>query len=122
MSYRRSRRTKSLVGMATELAFTVPLVIGHRLTRMALAGPSPSARDQREFRRMYSEKTTAFSTSWRAMGMAAMGSFWSSPLIMGKPASARTQNAALGLLGKGLAPIHRTAVANAKRLVRTRLK
>ncbi len=122
MTYRRPRRTKSLIGMATELAVAVPLVVGHRLTRMALTGPSPSARDQREFHRMCSEKTTAFSKSWSAMGMAAMRSFWSPSLMMGKPGLARMQNATLGILGKGMAPVHRTAVANAKRLVRTRLK
>jgi hypothetical protein len=122
MTYRRSRKTKSLVSMAMELGFAVPLVMGHRLTRMAIAGPSPSARDKTEFRRMCSEKTTAFSRAWSAMGLAAMRSFWSPSLISGKPASARMQNVALNILGKGMAPVHRTAVANAKRLARTRLK
>jgi hypothetical protein len=31
-------------------------------------------------------------------------------------------DAALAVLGKGLAPVHRRAVANAKRLARTRLR
>ena len=122
MTYRGSRRTKSLIGMATELAFAVPLVMGHRLTRMAIAGPSLSARDKTEFRRMSAEKTAAFSKSWSAMGMAAMRAFWSPSLMMSKPGSARMRNAALSILGKGMAPVHRTAVANAKRLARTRLK
>jgi hypothetical protein len=122
MTNRKTRRAKSLIGMATELAFAVPLVVGHRLTRMAIAGPSLSARDKTEFRRMCSEKTTAFNKSWSAMGLAATRSFWSPSLMTSKPASARMQNAALSILVKGMAPVHRTAVANAKRLARTRLK
>jgi hypothetical protein len=122
MTARRTRRSKSLIGMATELAFAVPLVVGHRLTRLAIAGPSPSARDKTEFRRMCSEKATAFNKSWNAMGLAAMRSFWSPTLLMSKPAAAQMRNATLGILGKGMAPVHRTAVANARRLARTRLK
>jgi hypothetical protein len=36
--------------------------------------------------------------------------------------AAQVQSAALGVLGKGLAPIHRKAVANARRLARTKLR
>jgi len=32
------------------------------------------------------------------------------------------QNAALGVLGEGMAPVHRKAVANARRLAKTRLR
>jgi hypothetical protein len=35
---------------------------------------------------------------------------------------AQLHHAALGVLGKGLAPVHRKAVANAKRLGRTKLR
>ena len=36
--------------------------------------------------------------------------------------AAQLQSAALGILAKGLAPVHRKAVANAKRLARTKLR
>jgi hypothetical protein len=36
-------------------------------------------------------------------------------------AAAQVRNAAIGVLGKGLAPIHRKAVSNAKRLAKTKL-
>jgi hypothetical protein len=34
----------------------------------------------------------------------------------------QVQGAALGILDKGMAPVHRKAVANAKRLARTKLR
>jgi hypothetical protein len=36
--------------------------------------------------------------------------------------AARLQNAAVSVLSKGTAPVHRTAAANAKRLSRTKLR
>jgi hypothetical protein len=36
--------------------------------------------------------------------------------------AAQWHKAALGVLGKGLTPVHRKAVANAKRLARTKLR
>jgi hypothetical protein len=136
MPNRRKRKTQSLVAKAAELAFAVPQVVAHRVTRMAIAGPSLSKRDRKEFHRMGAEKTAAFSKSWNAMTMQAFGanqalaasflrSLWS-PLRRSKPSAsavaAQLQNAALGVLGKGMAPVHRKAVANAKRLARTKLR
>ena len=102
-----------------------------RYTRVALAGTSPTARDRREFRQMGTEKMAAFAESWNAMATQAFRanyllatSFWRSWLA-GKPSQfsgSQLQNAALGVLGKGLGPVHRRAVANAKRLARTRLR
>ena len=85
---------------------------------------------------MSDEKTSAFSASWNAMTMQAiyanqalaatfLRSFWS-PLLGRQPSAnavmAQMQNAALGILGKGMTPVHRKAVANAKRLARTKLR
>ena len=85
---------------------------------------------------MGAEKMAAFSQSWNAMTMQAfranqalaasfLRSFWS-PLRRSKPSAsavaAQLQNAALGVVGKGMAPVHRKAVANAKRLARTKLR
>ena len=136
MAIRRKHATNSLAVKAAELAFAVPQVIAHRVTRMALSGPKPSARDRREFDLMVAEKNTAFGESWKAMSAQAVranqalaASFFQSFLSAGrgkKPSAAvsatQLHKAALGVLGKGLAPVHRKAVANAKRLSRTKLR
>lgn len=136
MATRRRRVHHPLAVKATELAFAVPQVVAHRVARMALSGPKLSARDQKEFARMVEEKNAAFGESWRAMSaQAALAnhalatSFFRSFLAAahGKQPSAAAsaaqfQKAALGVLGKGLAPVHRKATANAKRLARTKLR
>jgi hypothetical protein len=128
------RQRSTLAQRSAELAFAVPPVMAHRIARMALAGGQPSARDQREFKLMSAEKTAAFQQSWMAMGLQlwrAQQAFavfwWRACLSPWGPPSAQAigthlQSAALGVLGKGLAPVHRTAVANAKRLSKTRLR
>ena len=67
MATRRPLKTPPLARQAAELAVAVPQVIAHRLTRLARAGPAPSARDRQEFRRMGAEKAAAFAESWNAM-------------------------------------------------------
>jgi hypothetical protein len=61
----------------------------------------------------------------QALATSLLRSFWS-PSHKGKPSAgtvaAQVQSAALGVFGKGLAPIHRKAVANARRLARTKLR
>jgi hypothetical protein len=136
MATRRGRATRSLAVKAAELALAVPQVVAHRVARMALSGPKLSARDRKEFERMVAEKNEAFGKSWRAMAkqaslanQALAGSIFKSFLSMtrGKRPSVATsvaqlQRAALGVVGKGVAPVHRKAVANAKRLGRTKLR
>lgn len=113
-----SIRRRPLPGVrATELAIAVPQVVAHRLTRLATAGPWPGSRDRREFHRMGSEKVAAFHESWTAMWLQA----WRAPMQFG-----------MSLMGwwwwpariaeHGLKPVHRRAVANAKRLARERLR
>ena len=80
---------------------------------------------------MGAEKMAAFTESWNAMATQAFRanhafatSFWRSWLT-GKPVKfngSKLHGAALDVLGKGIAPVHRRAVANAKRLARTRLR
>ncbi|MGB5062813.1 MAG: polyhydroxyalkanoate granule-associated phasin [Candidatus Competibacter sp.] len=135
MPSRRTRKTQSIM-TAVELAFAVPQVVAHRVTRMALAGPTLSERDRKEFQRMGAEKAAAFNASWNAMTRQALHTnqtlaasffrvFWS-PSLKSRPSastvSAQWQSAALGVLGKGMTPVHRKAVANAKRLARTKLR
>lgn len=124
MAARRSS-SHSLALKAGELAFAAPQVIAHRLTRMAQSGSSPTAADRREWMRMSSEKLAAFNESWFAIGLetwriqqrqmlALMTSFatpWTATYT-----SAKAQRDATALWGRALAPVHRRAVANAKRL------
>lgn len=135
MATRRTRKSKSLTVKSVELALSVPQVFAHRVTRMALAGPKLSARDRKEFQIMATEKHAAFAQAWSDMAMhafranqaftASMLLFFFAPLSNKKPSAAstaaRVQNAALGMLDKGLAPIHRKAVSNARRLAKTKL-
>jgi hypothetical protein len=136
MPTRRNRKMNSLAIQTAELAMAVPQVVAHRVTRMAMAGASPSARERREFHRMGAEKLAAFNESWQAMALQTlranqqlslwfMRSLWY-PWIGTRPSvratSRQLNNAALGILAKGIAPVHRRAVANAKRLGRSKLK
>jgi hypothetical protein len=118
-----ARRTAStrLARQATELAVAVPQVMAHRLTRMALSGPVPSARDRREFHGMAQEKVHAFWQSWFAMGwgmVQATQQAWMAVLQGARVPLLDTQ----AILSHGLGPVHKRATANARRLARTRLR
>ena len=131
MSIRRTRKSMSLAAQTMALGVAAPQVIAHRVTRMALGGATPSVRDRKELYRMSSEKILAFNECWNAMALEAfkanqqlatsfMLSLWSPwALPMPSPKSASKQlDTLLDILGKGIAPIHRRAAANAKRLGR----
>jgi hypothetical protein len=134
MATRRTRKSRSLAAQTIELGVAAPQVIAHRLARMVSAGASPSARDRQEFQRMGTEKITALNEAWNAMAWEAlranqkfalsfMQSLWFSwihPRSPVKSASRQLTRAGLDILGKGMAPIRRRAVANAKRLGRAR--
>lgn len=130
MPIRRRRRSKSLAAQAVALGIAVPQVITHRMTRMAMAGVSPSACDRREFQRMGTEKVAAFNEAWGAMAieacranqemaLACMQSIWF-PWLPSESAAAQINRAALDILGKGMAPYRRRVAANARRLRRAR--
>jgi hypothetical protein len=133
MSTRR-RSSRQLASRAAELAFAAPQVVAHRTLRMAQAGATPSAADRREFMQMGSEKLAAFNESWTAIGMelwrqqqrqawAMWRALWFPWMGAGAPwmpGAAQVQRASTALLGAALAPVHRRAVANARRLGRGR--
>jgi hypothetical protein len=134
---RRRRPALALSAKTAELALAVPQVVTHRLLRMANAGLHQSPRDRKEFARMIAEKHSAFGESWNAMALQAIQSqrafaaalalaTTAPPSKRASPAAhalgTQLQLAALAVIGKGLAPVHRRAVANAKRLARTRLR
>jgi len=112
----RRRSQSALLAKSAELAFATPYVVAHRLTRMALAGPTPSARDRKEFTKMGSEKLLAFNQSWKGMFVEVARanqrltlSFWNS-----------YWSTAQRVMLAGLLPVHRGAVGNARRLGRLR--
>lgn len=82
-----------------EISWSAPVVIGHRLVRMAAGGWPPGARDRRELERMVQEKAAVF-------GRAAVAAVTTPP---------RDTAAAVGHV---LGPVHRTVVANRRRLTR----
>lgn len=124
----------ALAAQLGELAFAVPMVVTHRLARIALAGAQPTARDLREFERMGSEKWAALTESsialtlqaWKMQQQLALGALqaWTRPAAASSSRRARARSqrdAAVELMRRGLEPVHRRAVANARRLGRTRL-
>lgn len=132
MTARQRRKASSVMRQTSDLAAAAPLVVAHRVARMAAAGPSPSRRDRAEFTRMVLEKQAAFGQAWMAMAlqsavafpalMGAMARAWAHPwnaAAWWNPALAGPwQTAALGVWAKGLAPVRAAAVANARRLSR----
>ena len=101
-----------------------PQVFAHRMSRMAAAGPVLSARDRKEFLGMVMEKQVVFTQSWTAMWFEAClaqqqlaMSFMTSPPSASRQA-AQMQEAVTRIAAKGLAPVHRKVVGNAKRLGR----
>lgn len=112
-------RKKSLAVQSVELGIAAPQVIAHRLARM----------DNAEFQRMGFEKFAAAGEAWTAMAtqallenqklaMSLMQSFWFPWTRPTKSLSSQLNQAGTAILGKGMAPIRRRAVANAKRLNR----
>jgi hypothetical protein len=106
-----------------ELGVAAPQVIAHRMARMASAGASPSARDRAEFQRMGIEKIAAANEAWAAMATQAFLENQKLALAFMQtarfPSRRKVNAAAVRVLGKGMAPVRRRAVANAKRLRRS---
>ena len=130
MKTRHVQRAQSLSKKCMELAVAVPQVVAHRATRMALAGPFMSERDRLEFQRMMCEKQAAFAQSYWEMGLqvfrvnlqlssTVFGALFN-PFSLTAPTvasvMAQAQHAFGAVIGKGLTPLHRTAVSNARRL------
>jgi hypothetical protein len=117
-SRRTHRKAAKLTSDTAELALAAPQVVAHRVGRMLTAGSTPSAADVAEFQRMGAEKVAAFFESWNAMAAQALRlqaqqlrfspAAWWAPVV--------------DLAAAGLAPVHRRATANAKRLARRRSK
>lgn len=125
----RSSRPLRVATHAAELAWLAPFVAMQRLAWLGLSAPDPSAGDRREMVRMGAEKVTAFSQSWFAMsqGMWQAQCAWLryawTPLGAMRPVTLRRtgqhlQAAALDVTDRGIVPVRRKVVANARRLTR----
>ncbi len=122
---------------ASQLAQAVPQVMTQRIGRMMMAGVLPVPGDQLEYYRMSSEKVEAFYESWAAMAAqswqaqqqfsmwwmqtwwkVALGGWMNPPSLhqLSSHASQRLADSMLDVTMRGMAPVHRKAVANAKRL------
>lgn len=120
----RQKRTSAVAKLA-EIGIAAPQVINHRVARMALSGPVLSERDRKEFTNMVMEKQVAFAQSWMAMGaelakvqQQLFVSWLRNPWAVGGKLPSATERVA----AKAIEPVRRKAVANAKRLSRTRLR
>ena len=124
---------KRLSQQALELSIAAPQVVARRMAQMALAGPNPSAKDQKEFKQMSDEKVAAFYQSWSAIWAQmfrsqlaiaqTMTSVATKAMLSGRsPSMAATfetmASEASKVMSAGLNPVHRKAVSNAKRLSR----
>jgi len=136
MASRKLSRSISLATKSAQLAVAASQVMAHRMSRMASAGANYADHDLQELARMGSEKQTAFLASWNAMALQALRcqhAFmlawfqaawmpWSSSRMSPASIASQLQSAAMATLLSGLGPVHRTAVANAKRLGRKQLR
>ena len=127
-SHRRSQR---ITRQVSELYAAVPQVVAQRMALLAAPMLRPGINPWQETVMMSSEKVSAFNESWLAMWSQALRSQheitaasmrgWGSPGwgidSVGQSVQA-IQSAALGVMGHGLAPVHRRALANAKRLTK----
>ena len=116
-----TRSTRSHLALArrlTEVAFAVPQVLAHRAGSLSAA--QPSAAQRRELSLMVTEKAAAFSEAWIAVATQAMriNMAWLLRAPMAPVSAGRVNADMLSLFNAGLIPLHRTAVANARRLAR----
>ena len=137
MAKARSTKVTSLQRKTAQLMVAAPVVVAHRAGRMIRAGSAPTASDQVELKLMVKEKTDAAIEAWIAIASSLMSASqqhlqvgvnaWMNPRTYREMASGRVPRALRtpwSRIGddfaraatKGLEPVHRRVVANAKRL------
>jgi hypothetical protein len=140
--HRRNNTTRAATRMA-ELAIAAPQVVALRTTRMLAARDAPGAHDRAEFLRMHTEKALAFwectfaiATQLVRMSQESMRTAtlqlwraWASPWWLSRArapfgvsrgAAAVHERAMTQLIDAAMAPLHKRATANARRLSRKR--
>lgn len=113
-----------------DMGYSAPQVMHKRLFMLANQKPFDNAKEMGEIERMVGEKTLAFFESWQNMGLQTwiaqqnigqlMFDNWLK-LSFGKPIAYdqifyQINFETLKILEKGMYPIHRRVLANAKRL------
>lgn len=128
---RRHSHALSSARKLGELGLAAPQVVALRLAQAALNGPIYSSNDRREFIGMVHEKQVAFVQSWLAMAQESwkvqqrLWLWWAGSLAWPAAAWRRVplaSDAWLRVSNAGLVPVHRKAVANAKRLTRAKTR
>lgn len=127
----RNDKTLQLGRQIAEINAVVPGIVAQRMVRMARAGAAPSRADRAEMTRMSSEKWDAATQSMFAatrftldLQMRTMQMVWQMAMApwLGTPAARDDGHAdpvgdpVAGLMHAALAPYHRIATANARRL------
>lgn len=123
---KRIDETLRLGRQIAEINAVVPGIVSHRLMRLAWTGAVPSRADRSEFSRMSREKCQAVSLSavamtafamqqQMAMAQSFMQAMWA-PWMGGAHSSIPAAYPVAAMLSAGLAPYHRIATANARRL------
>ncbi len=121
------RRTKSLAGSWLDLAASSvelmqgsAVVIATRTTAMAAAKTHPSAKHDREMKRMVDEKVSASAESMARMAAtagAACQSMFVRSMFGGRgPTISQMQRLTTSVIEAGMAPYARTVRGNVKRL------
>jgi hypothetical protein len=129
----------SLVKMA-ELAVAAPQVIAFRTAPMLACGPFRRASTQAEVARMSSEKFQAFAESisamnaqlyaanqkWASLAIQQWWNVWLTPWSVPNwwasftPICKHAESTATKLIAAGIAPVHRRATGNVRRLSRVK--
>lgn len=129
----------SLVKMA-ELAVAAPQVMAFRTAPMLACGPFPRAATQAEVARMGFEKIQAFAESlsamnaqlyasnqkWASLAMHQWWNVWLTPWSVPNwwasftPIRKHAESTASKLIAAGIAPVHRHAIGNVRRLSRVK--
>lgn len=123
---KRIDKTLRLGRQVAEINAVVPGIVSHRLMRLAWAGVVPSRSDRTELSRMSSEKWQAASQSavamtafamqqQMAMAQSFMHAMWA-PWMGMSHSSIPVTNPVAAMFSAGLAPYHRIATTNARRL------
>ena len=132
MSSRHRRKVSTIARQSAELALAAPEVMTHRLTRIYLSAGRPSKRESAELQRMATEKVAAVSAAWNAMAMELLRAYLrlavfptafitsTSSRQAARALSAHTIHTAAAVTAAGLAPVHRRATSNVRRLRRSR--
>jgi hypothetical protein len=131
----------TFAAQSTEMLLASSEVIARRSQRMASMGANPSAADRRDMGRMVQEKVAAAAESVQAVSaraaslyqasmmqwfdlanreVAALCGIGTSPRMNADAVTKKTMQAAAQIATAGLAPFHRRATGNAKRLRKPR--